>query len=319
MKTSRVVLVILVLAACFVVLQYMLRPQAVAPQTVSATDVAAPVQGSPAFEASASPPREIESPAGSDGPGCLTMRELEESLMNGPDAQRFHAVSVGGPDFEAYRGLDDASLRAYADQGDAAAMAIMGANAVMRAYGLAESGALPWLNDEQSIDDLAMSQEMLTPEASLELNDAAFWFYQAALHGRVYALVNYGVVRNRLFGGPVGLGWLSQEEFDAMDDQQLSAWQVENVYRQAVYDIAPQLAEGALGSMQAEMAGVATEMESLLRIRDDIANEFERSLAESELPPLNIPPTAAPINHDFRSQLCASEGRQPDIRNLTRN
>lgn len=316
MKASRVALIILVLAACFVALQYLQRPKAAAPETVPATAVTPPAQESPAVRASMRPRPEIEAPAGSDAPGCLTRRELEDSLLSGPDAQRLHAVSVGGPDFEAYRGLDDASLRAYADQGDAAAMAIMGANAVMRAYDRSESGALPWLNDEQSIYQ-ATSEGMLTAEASLELNDAAYWFYQAALHGRVYALVNYGIVRNRLFSGPVGLGWLSQEEFDTMDEEQRVAWQVENVYRQAVYDIAPQLGEGTLGSIQAEMAGVATGTESLLRIREDIANEFERSLLESELPPLNIPPTSAPLNEDFRSQLCASEGRQPDSMGLT--
>ncbi len=312
MNAAKSVLLVVVLAAGFIALRFTQSPAPSAPE--DAIPVVA-VLPPPAF----APPEiaasgEADAAVTVDAPGCLTIRQLEENLLSGPDAARLTAVSVGGLDFEAYRGLDDVSVRAYADQGDAAAMALVGAHAVMRAYGRAPSEALLWLNVE-NIPDLITPGQTLTPEAGLELNDAAYWFYEAALHGRLQALRHYGLVRSKLFGGPVGLGWISQDEFEVLDDAAKNAFQPGNVYAQAVYDIAPKLQEGALGSYTRFTLSAEGFEDELQAIRQQIAADFGRTLTESGLPPLRIPPTAEPEIEALISTVCESERREMERRN----
>lgn len=237
-----------------------------------------------------------------DQPGCLTLKQFEEIPGLNQDAARMESVSASGVVLDAYRGLDDAALQSYAEQGDSAAMLVMGANAVMRAFGMDQSLAIEWLNNRERISDLDLGNSELTSAASLALNDAAYWFYEAASHGRLLALQNYGQVRGRLFGGPVGLGWISQEEYDSLDASGKTSLVPANLYAQVAYDIAPALREGALGNL----TRMAPESSIQQDVRRDLVAEFEETLSASGLPPVSVAPTASPDTEALFDQLCES-------------
>jgi len=213
MSFGKILLLIALLTIAMFVYQYQrntseeIATEALAP-AVSAVEIV-PLdtpQEAPALEAAPT--------ATADEPGCLTLKQLEEHPQLLQDTQRLYSVAAAGPDIDSYRDIDDATLRQFAEQGDAAAMVMVGANAVMRAFDQDQSQSIAWLNGEEIIEDFESESGAASPEASLELNDAAYWFYQAALRGRLFALGNYGSVRSKLFGGPVGLGWISQEDYE---------------------------------------------------------------------------------------------------------
>lgn len=133
-----------------------------------------------------------------DQPGCLTERQFEELPELMQEAERMEAISASGTALTAYENLGEDSLQSFANQGDSAAMVVLGAMQVMR--------AIDWLSGKNLIDDVNIGTDELSGTASLALNEAAYWFYEAASHGRVMALQQYGQVKGRLFGGPVGVG-----------------------------------------------------------------------------------------------------------------
>lgn len=245
-----------------------------------------------------------------DEPGCLSVRAFEEHPLVQEDVNRMHTVTAGGPDIDAYRGIDAVSLGSYAEQGDSAAMAVVGARSVLRAFGMSPSRAIEWLNGELLIPELLQDGDPLAADAALKLNDAAYWFYQAALHGRVFALQQYGTVRGRLFGGAVGLGWISAEDFRKLDAPARSLLLPGNVYQRAAFDLVPQLQGGALGII----ASLVPESARQGEIRAVIVADFDRALKDAELPSIDVPETASPGLDTQRSRLCASVLREFDRR-----
>jgi len=245
--------------------------------------------------------------ATADEPGCLTLKQFGEHPQLLQDMYRLGSVSAGGANIDAYRGVDDASLRSYAEQGDGAAMAVVGAKAVMRAFDKDESRAIELLSGGFHVEELTLQLGSVPPDVGMELNDAAYWFYQAALHGRLFALQHYGSVRSKLFGGPVGLGWISQEAYDALGAKERMALVPANLYLQVAYDLAPQLREGFLGGL----ADSVPVSDAQLDIRMEQVRVFETSLAESELPPINVAATATSESDEMFAQICASAKRAP--------
>ncbi len=234
--------------------------------------------------------------------GCLTMDEIRARPLVRELMQRLDAAAVEGDDVETFRGVDVDSVRGFAEQGDAAAMAVTGAILVMQAFKQPEALAVDWLNSGGHLDGIEMR---LSPssEASLILNDAAYWFYEAALNGRVMALQHYGQVRGQVFGGPVGLGWVSQEEYDTLDDEQRNELSPFNMFRMTAIDLVP-------GSYEEFVRGsnrTPSRSEIGERIRNDIHHEFNVALSNSDLAPPIISAAEATELEELRSQICASE------------
>lgn len=255
------------------------------------------------------PVQEVNAPALIDQPGCLTLKQFEELPELIQDAARMEAVSANGNALNAYQFLGEDTLRGFADQGDSAAMVIIGANAVVRAFEMDPSLAVDWLNHKQQINDLNFGKEELSATASLELNDAAYWFYEAAMRGRLLALQNYGQVRGRLFGGPVGLGWITREEYDALSASEKTSIDPANVYNQVAYDIAPALRKGALGGLSRMIPQSALQQ----AIRQDLVTEFEQTLSDSGLPAIEVAPAASSEIEALFDQICESE-KQEELR-----
>jgi hypothetical protein len=139
-------------------------------------------------------------------------------------------TDANGPQIEIFRGVSEDSLRSFAAQGDSAAMAVLGARAAMRALELHEQRAVPWLQFEDVNMETMLPGKTFSEPALFELDEAAQWFYRAAMHGRLYALRNYEVIAAR-HGGPVGLGWIEDEDFRSLSSRERSALYPSNVHQ----------------------------------------------------------------------------------------
>jgi hypothetical protein len=225
---------------------------------------------------------------------CLSADELRDHPVIRQYMSQIDAASVEGTEVEVFRGLDEATVRGYAEQGDSAAMAVMGALQVMRAYRIPDSQALDWLNRNGKIDG-QKRPEPLPADASLALNDAAYWFYEAALNGRLMALQHYGQVRGTLFGGPVGLGWIVQEEYDALEGIQRDELFPVNMYRRVAIDLIP-------GSERIPLRSEIAE-----RVRNEIHNEFNITLSDSGLTPPAMSVADSKLLEELRLRVCETE------------
>jgi hypothetical protein len=116
---------------------------------------------------------------------------------------------------------------------------------VMRALGQDESGAVDWLRSDSSTPKGSLSGRQFSATDMLELNDAAYWFYEAALHGRLFALGKYGEARGVIFGGPVGLGWIESADYEAVNSIEKAVLDPMNLHNALVLDLVPELGTGA--------------------------------------------------------------------------
>jgi len=233
---------------------------------------------------------------------CLTMDQVREHPIVRQLMNQLDAAASRGADIEIFRGLDESEVLGYAEQGDAAAMVVIGAMLALRAYDADSSKAFDWLTGDGHLVGVDLEYPM-SSEASLALNDAAYWFYQAALNGRLMALQHYGQVRSQLFGGPVGLGWTTREEYDSLDADQKNELMPQNMYHRVATDMIPGSDEGFIqGSKRLLATGEFAD-----RVRNGLHHEFNMALSDSGLP---SPVTAVADPAEFeklRSQICDSE------------
>ena len=137
------------------------------------------------------------------------------------------------------------------------------------------------------------------------LDEAADWFYRAALHGRVYALQGYGNAvgwREGLLEAPVSLGWVDEAVWEDMTTKQRQIlWNPPNVYAEAVYDLAPELTTGISGVAYEILLAKTDETQA---VRDRIVRRFLADQQKAGLPPLEIPLSDFDMQA-FHDSLCA--------------
>ena len=80
-----------------------------------------------------------------DACNCLSQKQLESGPELAAEYARFDSLVTSGPTIESYRGLSSAELAGLANQGDSAAMAVLGAISVMKAMNLSEDRAVAYL------------------------------------------------------------------------------------------------------------------------------------------------------------------------------
>ena len=209
------------------------------------------------------------------GAACIPSTQIQAHPLVQRIQQGRQSVVTNGIDVENFRGLDEETIRGFAEQGDTAAMAALGAAAVMRAYRIDSRRAVEWLANGGTMEGVVMQRQQLSADASLALNDAAYWFYEAALHGRVAALTHYGQVRDQLFGGPVGLGWFEPEAFAGLPSTAREAMQPATLYG-AVAD--------RLWPTEPLQAKAGDAMEAVEQVLQAIETEFVAALDSAELP-----------------------------------
>ena len=166
-----------------------------------------------------------------DPPGCLTPEQVETHPLVLADLESLDSVASIGNQFDAYRQLGVLELESLAIQGDSAAMVMLGDKAVEQALGPPShttsftSGAVSSLLTVQN----TRSEPLSATEVSA-LETARGWYYDAALHGRVAALAQFGLVRHILEGNAVDLGWMPAAEYAQLSQGQQSSVRPAPIY-----------------------------------------------------------------------------------------
>ena len=297
------VLVILLVVATIAYRVFVAAPptQEIAAETIEPPKPAPDMPATDAVPESIAP--SVAENPGEKEPDCLTADELNALPLIRQLRSQADAAATNGADIERFRGIDDVSVRGFADQGDSAAMVVVGAMSVMRAFRMDASRAVDWLANGGELEGVVMEQQQMSSDASLALNDAAYWFYQAALHGKVFALQHYGQVRGQLFGGPVGLGWIEQAEYDALGPQQQQELRPVNIYGSAAMAMKP--APDASISQSSARKSSASEVAK--QILTDIRHEFDVAVVDADLPQPAASMSDIAEFESLRSQVCASE------------
>lgn len=235
--------------------------------------------------------------------GCLSPAQIETHPMLSAELGRLDLVTTSGPTIASYRGLSAAALQHLAVQGDSAAMAVLGAVSVMRARNISEDRAVPYLLHEESELRSHRFKRPLKPEVVEHYREASDWFYKAALHGRIHALYHVGEILWTIEGGPVELGWIDQDEFDAMRSLEKGAFYPASIYNELAFTIVPQLRSGPVGEM---IQGLYPHSERRQLILNELAKQFDQDRKDADLPPIIIAESTAPSLAEMRSMLCES-------------
>ena len=238
-----------------------------------------------------------------DEPGCLSPALFESHPAFADEAARLDSVGTGGQAIASYRGLSQVDLEALAVQGDSAAMAALGAIALMNAKNLGVDAAIPYLLSEDKQAFAVEIEQPLQPGVAEHLQEANHWFYQSALHGRVMALSQLGQVMIALNGGTADLQWFSSAEYADMQPRDRSAIHPMNVYSALPYHIAPNLRTGILGELS-KMIPSSDLQETIL---DGLARQFEEDREAAGLPPIAVAESMVPTMEEFRSMVCESQ------------
>ncbi|MEM1263949.1 MAG: hypothetical protein AAGH76_16240 [Pseudomonadota bacterium] len=150
---------------------------------------------------------------------CLDKAAIFEAMT--ADRERARNLGLAGPDFEALRSIDANGLTDLATQGNSAAMVVMAYEQILKAEGIDTGGDVSATMDQgqaalQRFASRSNKERFADPNRLLALQEANYQLYEAALHGRPFALATYGEVIGAQVGGAVGLRWLTQEEYDSL-------------------------------------------------------------------------------------------------------
>lgn len=242
------------------------------------------------------------SESASETENCLSESMLETHPVMMDELERLDPYVVNSGSISDYRNLAESELRHLIAQGDSGAMAVLGAMHVMRARGLPDSDAVPYLLLEEP--SLLSYQYKLphTEEQRRHYQFAADWFYKAALHGRLLALINVGDQLVTLGKTPVDLGWISTEDYDQLTRAQKSTFNAANVYQAVAFTIAPQVEVGFFEEIGLGFASVFAKR--FADIAEPIATQFRSDRAELGLDPLIIPASTLPSYSELTELLC---------------
>ena len=212
------------------------------------------------------------------------------------------SIGTGGPSIAAYRNLTSSDLESLAKQGDSAAMVVFGTISELTARRVDGSNAVTYLLDEDPSILLGHQIERpLTAETLAVLNESSKWYYEAAKHGRLAALLKYANVHKIVGRGPVELGWISSEDFASLSVDEKRALSPKVVYEALMYDIAPQLRNGIVGAYRFRNLP-RSEAQGL--VLSALKEDFYREQMNSGLPRIDLGAWQIPDSEDVKSMLC---------------
>ncbi len=246
-------------------------------ERVPAARAPAPVAATPA-----SPPTEPDSDTATS---CLDADDLARHPALRPNADALQSQIMGGADFDALLGVEANGLNDLTSQGNSAAMATLAYRSLLSANRQDPDEAAALLNSAEISANgyspkLAVASRYRDGTALLALQDANYWFYQAALHGRLQALPEYGEIIGAQVGGATGLRWISREQYDALDADGQRLYSPRSVYA----DVADRLNGAPPRSypptvLDAELAGAREA------IVERLVAEFRADAAAADIEP----------------------------------
>ncbi len=247
-------------------------------------------------------PRPDERPAMVElGEKCLTVEEAMEDPRVLQDLHNYYSIAPSGPDIEAFRGVSKEAVRSFVVQNDAAAMVVLGAMADLRARGLDENLAVALLSYEKAGLNSFSGNKSWRESHGKELDEAAHWYYQAALHGRIFALQNFGSMLLAKQESPIDRGWITQQEHDSLSKADQARISPINIYSYVVYDLLPNLKYGIFGD---SFSTYTPKSEIELRLREQVVNQFLADQRAANLPPVHLAEPATRHIDDLENLIC---------------
>ncbi len=240
----------------------------------------------------------------SDGESAVTGDCLDESFLElTPEIQRqavfYESMNTQSKSFDSYRGLTRSNIEDLVTQGDSRAMVVRGAMAEMEARGYSDSMAFEFLWNINADVTRRLNPEDLSEEQRGHLQEAADYYYQAALNGRLLVLPYYGAAVSYISGGPVEQGWIDKVAYDQLDEtRKKKSVSPAYIFYLLAFDIAPGLYETDLGRRgglayyrndvsEAIVAGFRAEFEEKLAAgsadREDVIAKLEQTTPIEEI------------------------------------
>ncbi len=237
---------------------------------------------------------------------CLAPWQIESHPLIIAETNAMESLNATGPTMSAYRDLSRADVQALAAQNDTAAMAVLGAMAMLRAKDIDESRAVDLLQ----FSDISLRQELSRAKqhenSAEEYELAGEWFYKSAMHGRLFALTSAGEVLYMQNADPVFHGLVTQSYYDALSNVEKAYLNPMNIYAAAALDIAGNPQDGMFGMISTALV----RSKPMDEMAAKIAHQFAEDQTAAGLPPINIPSSTMPPIEELAAMLC--EEYRPD-------
>lgn len=195
-----------------------------------------------------------------DEPVCYTEQQIEMHPSILREVEFVEQVNVYASYAMGYKGNSIEVLESLAEQGDSGAMAVLGAQYLLLAHGLDPDGAADYLDpnsrlarnhpDAEAHSILLLPKKQDYDEEQLALlEEASFWFFESAVHGRYMALELVGSISSRVVGNAVDHGWISASEYESLESRNRNSLFATNVYRYAAQMLVPADKDGTVISL----------------------------------------------------------------------
>lgn len=221
-------------------------------------------------------------------------RQLETlRQFNRENLQRLESSVLTPEAVSAYRNLSLADLESLAEQGDSLAMMTYGTHLLLVSTGRNPKLAVDYLAHQVPIAEITPIANAQPKNAVLFASMARNVFIEAAVRGRHAAFPFIGLTYEAQRKNAVDLQWISQEDYDALDDEQKNSLEPRVAYAQLAYMMDPNLLPA--GSPNREKFDSRLErLGEHAAILDALESDFRQRLARSgrvfpTLPPLTYP------------------------------
>ena len=209
-----------------------------------------------------------------EAPDCYSEAQIEMHPSILREIEYVDQVNIYAGYSMGYKGNSVDVLESLAEQGDSAAMAVLGAHYLLLAHDLDPDGAAEYLDmnsrlerthpESEAHGRLVFPQKQdYTDEQLALLEKASYWFFESAVHGRYLALEAVGNISTRVVGNAVDHGWISETEYESLESRDRNNLFASNVYRFAGQMLLPADKDGVfIGLLQAfgVPSGPATEI-----------------------------------------------------------
>ncbi|MEM9335327.1 MAG: hypothetical protein AAGA33_10790 [Pseudomonadota bacterium] len=219
---------------------------------------------------------------------CLRNTSRDDIPEIAADKQRLEPYMTRTSSLVDYRGQGRQQLESLAAQGDSVAMAVLATQFELDALGITGVEPSDYLMNEVPVVGNEANFSELDPETRRNLESAAFWFREAALHGRYTALAEVGRLYYLYGKDAVSLGWISEAEFDEVANEDKWQWSPYIAYVEMVVSLTSDAWTGPNGDL-AEIDGFFSR-DAQSQVVDQLLNQFFEEVTARGLPIQTVEP-----------------------------